>query len=442
MTQDKALALLKAGKNVFLTGSAGTGKTFVLNSFIKYLNKYKIPLAVTASTGIASTHIKGQTIHSWIGMGIKDQMSLKELHKLGSNKALKRKIEKVKVLIIDEISMLHKKQLELVDQILQFIKDNNKAFGGIQIVLSGDFFQLPPVGNGYELSRDKFAFMSEAWLNADLNICYLTQQFRQNNDQLSTILDEIRANQISEESKDHLKVAMSSGNELNNPIRLYTHNADVDRINQIELDKIDLPAKNFWATTKGKKELVDTLKKSVIVNEKLSLKIGAKVMFVKNNTEKGYINGTLGIVKEYSEIGFPIIKTSGGKEIIATTEEWSIDNETGVSIASFTQIPLRLAWAITIHKSQGMTLDEVELDLQKTFEKGQGYVALSRLRTIEKLNLLGYNDLALNVDNLALKADARFQELSEMTDQNNDLEALEEEMQEFKKKAGALKFMK
>jgi len=442
MTQDKALAILKAGRNIFLTGSAGTGKTHVLNTYIKYLNKYKIPLAVTASTGIAATHIKGQTIHSWAGMGIKDDMSIKDLHKLNSNKALKRKIEKVKVLIIDEISMLHQKQLNLVDKILQFIKDSNHAFGGVQIVLCGDFFQLPPIGNGYELSRDKFAFMSESWVNADLNICYLTEQFRQNNNQLSLILDEIRLNQISETSKNLLDSAINSSTQISTPIRLYTHNADVDRINQEELKKIDAPEKNFWATTKGKKDLVDALKKSVIVGEKLSLKIGAKVMFVKNNQDKGYINGTLGTVIGFSEIGFPIVKTSLKKEIIATTEEWSIDNETGTSIASFIQIPLRLAWAITIHKSQGMTLDAAELDLTKTFEKGQGYVALSRLRAIENLKLIGYNQTALQIDQLALKADIRFKELSDLLDQETDLKALEKELETFRLASGGLKFMK
>ena len=442
MTQDKALAILKAGNNVFLTGSAGTGKTYVLNAFIKYLNKYKIPTAVTASTGIAATHIKGQTIHSWIGMGIKDDMSLKDLSKLGSNKALRRKIEKVKILIIDEISMLHKKQLNLVDKILQFIKDNHLPFGGIQIVLCGDFFQLPPVGNGYELSREKFAFMSESWVNAELNICYLTQQFRQNNDLLSTVLDEIRQNRVSQETLTHLDQNIEQSTDIKTPIKLYTHNADVDKINALELDKIDTPVKNFWATTKGKKDLIDNLKKSVIVNEKLSLKIGAKVMFVKNNADKGYINGTLGVVTSFSEIGFPVVKTSAKKEIIATTEEWSIDNENGVSVASFVQIPLRLAWAITIHKSQGMTLDSAELDLTKTFEKGQGYVALSRLRAFEKLKLLGYNQTALQIDLLALKADQRFMELSDETDKNTDIMTLVKAAEDHRVACGGLQFIK
>lgn len=442
MKQEKALALLKSGKNIFLTGSAGTGKTYVLNSFIKYLNKYKIPTAVTASTGIAATHIKGQTIHSWVGMGIKDQMTFKEIHMVGTNKAFKKKIEKTKILIIDEISMLHQKQINLVDKILQYHRDSQLPFGGIQVVVCGDFFQLPPIGNGYELSKDKFAFMGESWVNAQFSICYLTEQFRQNKNSLSQVLNEIRLGSVSSESKENLNKASKNLLKNSSPIKLYTHNADVDKINDLELDKIDVKAKNFWAKTTGKKELIKTLKKSVIVNEKLTLKVGAKVMFVKNNTDKGYINGTLGKVIGFSEIGFPIVRTAGKKEIIASTEEWSIDNETGVSIASFIQIPLRLAWAITIHKSQGMTLDEVEMDLSKTFEKGQGYVALSRLREIEKLYLKGYNETALAVDKLAQKADVRFKELSDKLDDITDLKSLDTEIEKYKKACGGLTFIK
>ncbi|MFK8038158.1 MAG: ATP-dependent RecD-like DNA helicase [Crocinitomicaceae bacterium] len=442
MTQDVALAILKSGKNVFLTGSAGTGKTHVLKSFIKYLNKYKISSGITASTGIAATHINGQTIHSWVGMGIKDQMSNKDLHFLMLNKALKKKLEKTKVLIIDEISMLHQKQLNLVDQILQYANDNLLPFGGKQIVVCGDFFQLPPIGNTYEQSRDKFAFMGHTWVQSEFNICYLTKQYRQTENSLTDVLDAIRNGTITKSVTELLNKTIKNNISLISPIRLYTHNADVDRINNIELDKINGKAKNFWATTKGKKELVTTLKKSVIVNEQLSLKIGAKVMFVKNNTDKGYINGTLGKIIEYSSLGFPIVKITGGEEITATTEEWSIDDDKGNSIASFVQIPLRLAWAITIHKSQGMTLDKAELDLSKTFEKGQGYVALSRLRDIDNLKLIGFNNTALDIDRLALKADKRFRELSNKLSEEVDLKALLKEELNFKIKAKALKFIK
>jgi ATP-dependent exoDNAse (exonuclease V) alpha subunit len=211
---------------------------------------------------------------------------------------------------------------------------------------------------------------------------------------------------------------------------------DVDKINNTHL--ADLPGKSrfFKAKTTGDKTLVNTLKKQVLTSNELQLKIGAKVMFIKNNPDKDYINGTLGEVIKYSQLGFPVVKTIDNIEIIASTEEWSIDNELGKTLASFKQIPLRLAWAITVHKSQGMTLDAAELDLNKTFEKGQGYVALSRLRDIKKLRLLGFNQTSLEVDSLALKADKRFQELSTILDEENTTEDLLTESKEFIRSVG------
>ena len=168
----------------------------------------------------------------------------------------------------------------------------------------------------------------------------------------------------------------------------------------------------------------------------MQLKVGAKVMFVKNNPDKNYINGTLGEVIKYSTLGFPVVKTLDNDEIIASTEEWSIVNEVGQTLASYKQIPLRLAWAITVHKSQGMTLDAAELDLGKTFERGQGYVALSRLKDIKRLRLLDFNQTALEVDTLALKADKRFQELSEVLDKETDFDTLKEESKTFIRSVG------
>src|SRR5205809_2473483 len=159
MNQSKALAILKSGRNVFLTGSAGSGKTYVLNQYIQYLKKHEIPVAVTASTGIAATHMNGQTIHSWSGIGVRDEITAKHLANLTEKKYFRKKMNSVKVLIIDEISMLHQRQLSLVDQVLRYCKEKSSPFGGVQVVFSGDFFQLPPVSSDEELSRNKFAFM-------------------------------------------------------------------------------------------------------------------------------------------------------------------------------------------------------------------------------------------------------------------------------------------
>ena len=440
MTQELALSILKSGQNVFLTGSAGTGKTYVLNQYIKYLKERKVPVAVTASTGIAATHINGMTIHAWAGIGIKDNLTSSQLRALKTKKYLEKKLDKVEVLIIDEISMLHQNQLKLVDEVLKYFKMNQLPFGGIQAIFCGDFFQLPPVGNHSETSKEKFAFMSHTWVNAAPTICYLKQQYRQTNDELNTILNEIRSGSISEMRYQRLQDAI--GQKIKSPIpptRLFTHNYDVDELNEAELKKIKGKSKIFSAETKGNEKLLEGLKKSVLAMESMELKLGAKVMFVRNIPEKGVVNGSLGEIVEFDiEEGHPLVRLTDDRMVLASPEDWKIQDETGKVLAQFNQVPLRLAWAITIHKSQGMTLDAAEIDLGKTFEKGQGYVALSRLKKFENLTLLGLNETALQVDGLAFKADRRFQELSANANQVNDEKELEKAAKKFIKDCGGL----
>lgn len=439
MKQATALDILKSGKNVFLTGSAGAGKTYVLNQYIKYLRERKVPVAVTASTGIAATHMSGMTIHAWSGIGVKDSLSTADIRNLKTKKYLSKNMEKVKVLIIDEISMLHKNQLNMVNTVLKYFKEELQGFGGIQVVFSGDFFQLPPIGSQSESTRDKFAFMSAAWLEADLAICYLTEQHRQSENALTDILNEIRDGQVSQNSINLLKATTNNQLKDEEPPQLFTHNEDVDRINEQYLLKLNTTSKSYKAHTKGNLKLVETLKKSANAPEKLRLKVGAKVMFVKNNYEIGYVNGTVGEVMEFDEdTDAPIVKTTDGQIIEVEEQQWSIDNEKGSPLASYFQLPLRLAWAITVHKSQGMTLDTAEIDLSRTFERGQGYVALSRLKSIEGLRLKGFNVRAMEVDLLASKADKRFRELSLMAEQDIKTKPVDQLAKQFIIKCGGL----
>ncbi len=421
MKQETALKLLKAGENVFLTGSAGAGKTYTLNQYINYLKARKVSVAITASTGIAATHMNGMTIHTWAGIGIKDFLSEEDLKRMKERKYLKEHLENAQVLIIDEISMLHAKQLNLVNQVLKYFKESDEAFGGIQVIVAGDFFQLPPVGKNDERNRDKFCFMSDAWVEAKFRVCYLTEQHRQGNDYLNDILNAIRAQAISPEHRSALQ-ATRQQDIGDTYTRLYTHNMDVDSINFKHLNEIDQDPRQFDAQCDGNEKLIETLKSSVRAPEALTLKKHAKVMFVKNNFDMGYINGSLGEVigfEDDDEHGvLPKVKLTDGTTLIVEPETWSVDNEAGKTIASFQQIPLRLAWAITIHKSQGMTLEAAEIDLSHTFEKGQGYVALSRLKSLNGLRLKGFNDQALELDSLAIKADRRFQELSDEAEAN------------------------
>lgn len=439
MKQNTALNILKTGHNVFLTGSAGAGKTYTLNQFIHYLRARRVAVAVTASTGIAATHMNGITIHSWSGIGIKSELTEKDLIKIAKRNILRERLKSTAVLIIDEVSMLHAKQLNLVNEVLKYVRKSDKPFGGVQVVLAGDFFQLPPVGEREETNREKFAFMSDAWLEADFHICYLTEQYRQKESAASSsavsdvtdlqeltlndILNQIRASKVTHQAVMQLEGTYQ--NQLDTSrTRLYTHNLNVDKINQSELSKIQSDKTQIYlGEGTGDDKLVEMLKKTVRTSDELILKKGAKVMFIKNINDLGVSNGTMGEVVGFTHITlednveskqkYPVVKLNTGAQVIASPEEWMVEDEQGAVLASYTQVPLCLAWAITIHKSQGMTLDAAEIDLSRTFEMGQGYVALSRLKSLDGLQLLGLNDQALRLDPLARGADKRFIELSD-----------------------------
>ena len=416
MKQKEALDILKMGHNIFLTGPAGSGKTFLLNQYISYLKENNINQAVTASTGIAATHINGRTIHSWCGMGINQSMNDEEIKKLLKKKYIAERINKTKVLVIDEISMINAKQLDLVNKICQVFARSLQPFGGLQTILCGDFFQLPPI-KGHGEKASSFVFEADIWNNMNLKICYLEEQHRQTDKQLLKILSDIRANQATEKTKSILKTRQDKSIKTKiRPTKLYTHNHNVDAENFLELDKIAEKEVCYEMTSDGIPDLVKSLKSSYCsTSEKLKVKIGAVVMFAKNNFEKGFINGTLGKVIGYDkEEGYPIVKILSGKEIIASPEKWSIE-ENGETLASVSQVPLKLAWAITVHKSQGMSLDCAEIDLTKTFEFGMGYVALSRVKKLTGIKLTGLNDMALKVNEAIVKLNEDFLEMSQQS---------------------------
>lgn len=412
--QKTALKILKSGQNVFLTGSAGTGKTYVLNEYIHYLKSRRIIPTVVAPTGIAASHLNGQTIHSYFSLGLRDSVDDSFISLLLDKKKLQTRFKKLKVLIIDEISMVSPNIFSAMDKILQAFKENKEPFGGIQVVLSGDFFQLPPISQSNDSKR--FSWQSPSWKMLDLQTCYLQKKFRQDDNQLIFVLDEIRSGKISEQTYNILNQRYEK--ELGiafTPTKLYTHNLDVDRINNNELNRLPSSGITYNYKSEGAKTNIEKLFKSALVQEELTLKKDAVVMFIKNNPEKYYINGTTGVVIDFSkdEQPLPIVKLSNGYVIKVEFEDWAIENEKGKVSAKISQIPLKLAWAITIHKSQGMTLDAAQIDLSKTFEVGQGYVALSRIKNIEGLKLMGFNEKALSVDPLILSIDPRIKQASQ-----------------------------
>jgi len=414
MTQDEAFEILKTGRNVFVTGPAGSGKTHLINRYITYLREHDIDIGITASTGIAATHMGGVTIHSWAGIGIASHLSPYELEAMLEKGYLYKRFEKVKVLIIDEVSMLHHFRLDLVNTVLKTMKHSDKPFGGVQVILCGDFFQLPPVSRA-GVPETHFIYKSDAWREAEFTICYLSGQFRQEDDVTISILNEIRSGEVSDDAREHLR----SRHNVRSPkfttsTKLFTHNADVDTLNDTELERIEGDEiATYMMESRGKEAIATALKKSCLAPETLRLKPGARVMCVKNNFEAGYVNGTLGVVVSCDEMEDPVIKTVSGKRIVIPRASWKVE-EDGKVKAEILQYPLRLAWAITVHKSQGMSLDAVEVDLSKSFEPGMGYVALSRVRSLEGLTILGINENALRVHKEVRELDKDFQELSKV----------------------------
>ena len=410
--QTTALNILKTGNNVFITGSAGTGKTYLLDQFTFYLKARKIIPTIVAPTGIAASHLQGQTIHSFFSLGIRDTIDDYYIESLLEKKYLQTRFAKLKVLIVDEISMVSPEIFLAMDKILRAFKKNNRPFGGVQTILSGDFFQLPPISRTPKEKR--FAWQSSSWKALNLKTCYLQEKFRQDDNVLIRILDEIRSGDVSTDSYDILNSRHHKELDIDfTPTKLYTHNIDVDRINNDELSKINNTAQLFTHKSEGTAKNIEKIFKSSLVLEAISLKKDAVVMFIKNNYDLGYVNGTTGVVVDFDkETGSPLVKTSYGAIINVGLEDWTIENDSGNIIARVMQIPLKLAWAITIHKSQGMTLDSAEIDLSKTFEVGQGYVALSRIKNIDGLRLMGLNDKALTVDPLILHIDDRIKAAS------------------------------
>ncbi|MES2749345.1 MAG: helix-turn-helix domain-containing protein [Patescibacteria group bacterium] len=415
MNQARALDILKTGANVFLTGEPGAGKTYVINQYIAWLEAAGLHVAVTASTGIAATHIGGMTIHAWSGVGARDTINQYDLDQIMTREKVVKRMKKAQVLIIDEISMIDGTMLDMVDVITRTARGRGDAFGGLQVIFVGDFFQLPPVTKMGNMMR--YGFESRAWENARPLICYLSDQFRQEDEQLLALLTSIRRNEIEEEHYTLLNEQTDIAYENIEPTRLYTHNADVDLVNNTKLAALPGKPKTFKMHGRGSKPLLEGLVKNCLSPDTLILKEDAMVMCTKNNFEAGYVNGTLAKVVDFErETGLPIIETTEGKRIVMNTTTWDVI-EDGKTLASVEQIPLRLAWAITVHKSQGMSLDAVEVDLSKAFVFGQGYVALSRVRTLAGLKVLGLSANALSVDPKIVRRDAGFRSESEAAEE-------------------------
>ncbi|MHA2038359.1 MAG: AAA family ATPase [Promethearchaeota archaeon] len=395
--QTQAYTVIENGENLLLTGPGGTGKTTILSKFVKQvkkINKSK-KIIVTSTTGTSALQINGVTLHSYTSIGLGNQSVETLVLKISKNKWALKKWKDIDILIIDEISMLSPELFDVLDKLAKILRKSDKPFGGIQLILSGDFLQLPVVRN------EKFCFEAEQWGSCIKNVIVLEEIVRQSDTSFIKCLNKIRVGDISDDVKDMLMSRMNA--DLTNahgiePTRLFSTNFSVDEINEKSLDELATDDRMFneyemhivvqSSHVKQQNPIIKKYKKHCMAVEILQLCVDAQVMLLTNiDFDKGLVNGSRGVVVRFED-ELPVIKFLNGEILKIERHTWDIEEE-GVNVMSVTQIPLKVAYAISIHKSQGSTLDYVEMDLTNIFEYGQGYVALSRVTSLQGLSITG-----------------------------------------------------
>lgn len=398
--QKRILNIIESGKNVFVTGMAGTGKTHVINTFRElYKNKKKI--GVTSTTGISAILINGTTLHSFLGIGLGKADVATLYSKILKKKFLRDRWCNLDILVIDEVSMLLPELFDKIEELGRMLRQCHKPFGGIQLILTGDMLQLPPV------KCDKFCFEAESWVKCIDETVYLTENLRQNDEVFQKCLSEIRLGSLSEEnarlilSRENIKLENEHGII---PTKICSLNSEVDRINYKELDNLedDIYEYEMEVDSSIAPYLVDKIKKNCNMNEVLQICVGAQVMLLSNlDIDNGLVNGSRGIVTCFVE-EIPKVRFLNGVEVLIDYHTIDIEENDEI-ICSITQIPLRVAYAVSAHKIQGHTLDYCDIDFDNFFADGQAYVALSRVRSIDCLSVRNFKAHCVKANHKAIK---------------------------------------
>jgi ATP-dependent DNA helicase PIF1 len=415
--QNEAYDAFKQGRNLLITGQAGTGKSHLIKKLVEYCNQMEKTVAITAMTGTASSIIGGKTIHSWGSLGIGNRDANYYSERILASWPKKTKWKKCRVLIIDEVSMLTAQFFELIEEVARNVRGSGRPFGGIQVILIGDFYQLPPVSKASD--PQKFCFESERWEDVIDQKITLTEIIRQKEPAFQKVLSEVRVGRPSRETIDIIRSRVGVKPSTDTgilPTIIYSKREDVDKINEREFNKLtsdEILEYDVRYEITGDKALkmkddeyamwVDIINKDNNYVQTLQLAVGTQVMLLTNlDQERGLVNGSRGVITDFVD-GFPYVRFINGdvEKIVHHSYSYEINATTQI-IAK--QIPLDLAWCTTIHKSQGQSLDYIQINIGRNiFECGQTYVALSRVRSLEGLFIEEFDESKIRVNPVVAK---------------------------------------
>lgn len=390
--QASALELLRSGENVFLTGGAGSGKSFLIRHYMKELDSKQMP--ILASTGAAAVLLGGRTFHSFFGLGIMEGGPDATYLRASKDARLMSRLRNVEGVIIDEVSMIPGQALMIAEALSQRARESKLPWGGMRIITVGDFAQLPPVTQAGP--RD-WCFLNDVWSGSGFQTVMLSHNQRVSDNLFLDVLSDVRHGLSTERVRDFLNEHLQTHDEDHPGTRLFPRKITAEKFNQKKLSELDEEEVTIDSIYFGTEKHVEILMKTAPVPMKLVLKLGCRVMFLQNDPQKRWVNGTRGIVTDI-ELDKIIVKKDNGREVQVDKVSFALQDAEGNIMASVIQFPLTLAYATTIHKSQGATLDDLWCDLSSLWEPGHAYVALSRLRDGEGLHLIGWNPRSIIVD--------------------------------------------
>ena len=396
LNEDQLFALehLKSDRNIFLTGAAGSGKSFLMRHFLK---NQDIP--TLASTGAAAILVGGRTFHSFFGLGIMEGGVSATVERALKNKPVMRRIQNAKAVIIDEVSMISGPTLRAAEMIARKTRGNSTPWGGIRVVVVGDFAQLPPV-NPHAREKE-WAFLDEVWEQSEFQPVVLSKIMRTQNREFLEVLNSVRLGQVTNQVRNFLESRVV-GEPTGDLTRLFSHRGDVENYNLSKLEKIKGKTHKFTTTYKGKSKNIEAFRKNSPIADELQIKVEALVMLRLNDHEGRWVNGSLGRITSISKDTLGIDLLSGLAIEIEMADFTMLDAE-GLPVVTATNFPISLAWAMTIHKAQGTSLDRMFVDLRKVWEPGQAYVALSRARDPNGLFIEGWSERLIFADNKVTK---------------------------------------